>query len=104
MWQLLHKRRAACIPYDAARLQLFYPDLNIESNHPFAILQGTWVNTEQQVAAKQFRDFLLQIPQQKHALLYGFRPSSTSVQLTDNTVSQNPFLQFGLWHKHRLYG
>ncbi|HEX6481746.1 MAG TPA: protein kinase [Ktedonobacteraceae bacterium] len=76
-------------------LQLFYPDLNIESNHPFAILQGNWVNTEQQTAAKQFRDFLLQIPQQKHALQYGFRPSNTSVQLTDNTVSQNPFLQFG---------
>jgi hypothetical protein len=76
-------------------LQLFYPDLNIESNHPFAILQGNWVNTEQQMAAKQFRDFLLQIPQQKHALQYGFRPSNTSVQLTDNTVAQNPFLQFG---------
>ena len=76
-------------------LLLFYPDLNIESNHPFAILQGNWVNTEQQMAAKQFRDFLLQIPQQKHALQYGFRPSNTSVQLTDKTVSQNPFLQFG---------
>ena len=75
-------------------LQMFYPDLNIESNHPFAILQGNWVNTEQQMAAKQFRDFLLQIPQQQKALQYGFRPSNTAVQLTDKTVPQNPFLQF----------
>lgn len=73
-------------------LQLFYPNLNIVSDHPFAILQGNWVTSEQQMAAKTFRDFLLATSQQQLALATGFRPANTNVHITDN-VPSNVFLQ-----------
>jgi serine/threonine protein kinase len=65
-----------------------YPSLNILSNHPFAIF--TNASQDEQAAAKQFRDFLLDAPQQRKALLFGFRPISSSVSLHD-PVSGNPF-------------
>ena len=72
-------------------LQLFYPGLNIVSDHPFAILQGSWVSQEQQMAAQVFRDFLLSETQQRAALTSGFRPSNPQVQITDK-IPNNPFL------------
>jgi serine/threonine protein kinase len=65
-----------------------YPSLNIVSNHPFAIF--TNVSREEQMAAKKFRDFLLDTPQQRKALLSGFRPINSSVSLSDG-ISGNPF-------------
>lgn len=73
-------------------LRLFYPSLNIVSDHPFAILQGSWVTSEQQMAAQMFRDFLLSPQQQRLALTTGFRPSTPGIQITDN-VPGNVFLQ-----------
>ncbi|HEX6108330.1 MAG TPA: serine/threonine-protein kinase, partial [Ktedonobacteraceae bacterium] len=73
-------------------LQLFYPSLNILSDHPFAILQGDWVTPEQQMAARTFRDFLLAAPQQRLALATGFRPANVNVHITDNAPG-NVFLQ-----------
>jgi hypothetical protein len=73
-------------------LQLFYPNLNIISDHPLAILQGNWVTHEQQMAAQTFRDFLLAAPQQRLALATGFRPANVNVHITDN-VPRNVFLQ-----------
>jgi serine/threonine protein kinase len=73
-------------------LQLFYPSLNIVSDHPFAILQGNWVTHEQQMAARVFRDFLLAAPQQRLALATGFRPANVNVHITDNAPG-NVFLQ-----------
>jgi serine/threonine protein kinase len=73
-------------------LRLFYPSLNIVSDHPFAILQGSWVTPEQQMAAQKFRDFLLSPEQQRLALTTGFRPSTPGIQITDN-VPGNVFLQ-----------
>jgi hypothetical protein len=72
-------------------LQLFYPSLNIVSDHPFAILQGNWVKQEEQMAASVFRDFLLSDTQQQAALSYGFRPANPNVKITDQ-VNNNPFL------------
>jgi len=66
------------------QLQLFYPGLNILSDHPFAILKGSWVTDEQRMAAHTFREFLLGVAQQKVALASGFRPTSQGVQITDN--------------------
>ena len=86
-------------------LQIFYPGLNVVSNHPFAILQAPWVTAEQQKAAQQFRDFLLSRSQQVLAMRYGFRPSDSSIQLTDATVPDNPFKmlqQSRLSPKHAL--
>ena len=72
-------------------LQLFYPSLNIVSNHPFAILQGSWVTSEQKLAAQHYRDFLLAEAQQRAALTSGFRPANAQVQITDK-IANNPFL------------
>jgi serine/threonine protein kinase len=72
-------------------LQPYYPGLNIVSDHPYAILQGNWVKPEEQLAAKAFRDFLLAVPQQKQALISGFRPTNPNVHITD-TISGNPFV------------
>jgi len=72
-------------------LKQFYPGLNIVSDHPLAILQGKWVKSEEQLAAKAFRDFLLAVPQQRQALVSGFRPTNPDVHITD-TVAGNPFV------------
>ena len=65
-----------------------YPSLNIVSNHPFAILTNT--SQDMQMAAKKFRDFLLDVPQQRKALLSGFRPTNPNITLSD-PISGNPF-------------
>lgn len=49
------------------------------SDHPFVIPQASWVTTAKKAAALVFRNFLLAPAQQKKALLYGFRPGSTSI-------------------------
>src|SRR6266567_210912 len=66
------------------QLQLFYPSVNILSDHPFAILQAKGVTNEQRMAARVFREFLLATEQQKVALSSGFRPTNPNVQVTDN--------------------
>jgi ABC-type sulfate transport system substrate-binding protein len=65
-----------------------YPSLNIVSNHPFAIF--TNVSPDEQMAAQKFRDFLLDVPQQRKALLSGFRPINSNVSLHDS-IPENPF-------------
>src|SRR5262249_34857633 len=70
-----------------------YPALNAVSNHPFAIFTNT--SQEEQQAAKTFRDFLLDSPQQRKALLAGFRPINSSVSLHD-PISRNPFTDTSL--------
>jgi ABC-type sulfate transport system substrate-binding protein len=70
-----------------------YPALNIVSNHPFAIFTNT--SQEEQTAAQKFRDFLLDGPQQRKALLAGFRPINSSVSLHD-PISGNPFTDTSL--------
>jgi serine/threonine protein kinase len=72
-------------------LQLFYPQVNIVSDHPFAIIKGDWVSQEQQLAAQKFRDFLLSEQMQRAALTSGFRPSNPNVHYNDK-VPNNPFL------------
>lgn len=71
-------------------LQPFYPALNIVSDHPFALLQGSWVAPEAREAARKFRDFLLTDEQQRQALKSGFRPTNPNVKLTE-AVPGNPF-------------
>jgi Ca-activated chloride channel family protein len=51
------------------------------SDHPFTILQGSWVTAEKRAATLAFRNFLLDTPQQQKALQYGFRPSDTKIPL-----------------------
>ena len=73
-------------------LLLYYPDLNILSDHPFAVLQGSWVTDEQKQAALQFRDYLLSVDLQHQAIARGFRSGNDSVALNDQSVPGNPFV------------
>jgi Ca-activated chloride channel family protein len=52
------------------------------SNHPFVVLDASWVTEEQKEAARIFEDFLLDNPQQLQAVEYGFRPADPSIPLT----------------------
>lgn len=72
------------------KLRPFYPGVNFISNHPFALLHGSWANADQLAAAAVFRDFLLAVPQQQLALQYGLRPANLNVNITDN-VPNNLF-------------
>jgi Ca-activated chloride channel family protein len=51
------------------------------SDHPYAILNGSWVDEESRAAAETFRDFLLAQPQQQQALQYGFRPADPAIPI-----------------------
>lgn len=68
-----------------------YPDLNILSDHPFAILNTPAISAEEKEAARTLRDFLLSDQEQRNALLSGFRPYNPNIQLTDK-INGNPFL------------
>lgn len=49
------------------------------SDHPFVIPNAPWITDELRDAATQYRDFLLQRPQQERALEFGFRPADPKV-------------------------
>jgi serine/threonine protein kinase len=72
-------------------LLIYYPAVNLLSDHPFVVLQGDWSSDEQKQAALQFRDFLLDADQQRQALANGFRPTNSSISLNDSQVANNPF-------------
>lgn len=52
------------------------------SNHPYVILDASWVTEEQREAAEVFEAFLLDKPQQLLAIEYGFRPADPAIPLT----------------------
>jgi Ca-activated chloride channel homolog len=63
------------------------------SDHPFSILQGSWMTSAKKAAAQAFRNFLLDKPQQMQALQYGFRPSDPDIAIgapIDNTHGVDP--------------
>ncbi|MBX5458153.1 MAG: VWA domain-containing protein [Thermogemmatispora sp.] len=51
------------------------------SDHPYAILQGSWLTPAKESAAEVLRAFLLAPEQQAKALRYGFRPALPSIPL-----------------------
>ncbi|HEX3642933.1 MAG TPA: VWA domain-containing protein [Ktedonobacteraceae bacterium] len=67
------------LPYPVVAI---YPkEGTFNSDHPFAILQGSWVSPAKQAAAQAFRNFLLASAQQTKALQYGFRPADPNTKL-----------------------
>ena len=52
------------------------------SDHPFAILQASWVTPAKKAAALAFRNFLLAPAQQQKALQYGFRPADLNISIS----------------------
>lgn len=75
------------------KLRLYYPPATIFSDHPYAILNATWVSPLQRQAAAQFREFLLTEQTQTLALQYGFRPANPQVALITNDAN-NPFNKY----------
>jgi Ca-activated chloride channel family protein len=59
------------------------------SDHPFAILNGSWMDEELTAAAELYRDYLLAAPQQEKALQYGFRPADPGIPITEPISPQN---------------
>lgn len=51
------------------------------SDHPAGIVDADWVTDEQREAAGKYLEFLLERPQQEHALQFGFRPALADVPL-----------------------
>lgn len=59
------------------------------SDHPYAILDGPWMNDELTAAAEIYRDFLLAEPQQQRALQYGFRPADINIPIAEPITPAN---------------
>jgi Ca-activated chloride channel homolog len=51
------------------------------SDHPYSILDATWVSAEEREGAEAFLAFLKEKPQQQRALELGFRPADTSITI-----------------------
>ena len=65
-------------------LVALYPESGtLMADHPFVILNGTWVNSWQRFAAGQYLFFLLQPENQELAEQHGFRPVISSVPLDE---------------------
>ena len=74
-------------------LQVFYPRLNIWSDHPFSILVSDQSTAEQKDAALLFEKYLYSPDLQLQALGVGFRPANPDVPLITNDP-KNPFNQY----------
>ncbi len=73
-------------------LRFYYPPVTVLSDHPFCVLNASWVAPEQAAAADLFIDYLLSRPMQELALLkYGFRPADASLPIDQ---PGSPFLQY----------
>jgi Ca-activated chloride channel family protein len=59
------------------------------ANHPYVILNASWVTDEAKAAAQDFEQFLLAKPQQLKAIELGFRPSDPSIPLTSPLDAQH---------------
>jgi hypothetical protein len=78
-------------------LRIYYPPATIMSDHPFCILDATWVNDEKKQAAQMFMAYLEDTPAQELALVsYGFRPVDQSIELDMLGSPFNQYLQNGL--------
>jgi hypothetical protein len=74
-------------------LRVFYPSVNVWSDHPACLLGGDWVSPEQRVAAQGLVDFLMTVPVQQKALSKGFRPGNLDVPVIASD-SGNPFQRY----------
>ncbi|MFW9897374.1 MAG: hypothetical protein ACFFD7_16335, partial [Candidatus Thorarchaeota archaeon] len=63
-----------------------YPEEGtLYSDHPFCILNGNWISSDQRFVAEKFLEFLNRPETVESALQYGFRPINSSIPL-DPTV------------------
>jgi len=72
-----------------------YPERGtLIADHPFVILNGTWVNSWQRFAAGQYLFFLLKPENQELAQKHGFRPASSSVPLDQTLFNPSNGVQY----------
>jgi Ca-activated chloride channel family protein len=70
-------------PHLAYPVVAIYPkEGTFYSDHPYAILNASWVTPAKKAAGLAFRNFLLTTDQQKKSLQYGFRPADVNVPIT----------------------
>lgn len=74
-------------------LRIFYPPATMLSDHPYAVVDGSWVQADQRAAAAQFRDFLVGATAQALARQYGFRPVDPNVSIAA-ADADNPFTKY----------
>jgi len=72
------------------QITALYPPANSVSDHPYAILQGTNITTDQRDAARAFRDFLLSAAEQQQAVQFGLRPVRSDVPINGQ---DSPFVR-----------
>ena len=76
-------------------LVAIYPeDGTLLSDHPYVILNATWVSEYQKFAASQYLYYLLQETNQDTAQEYGFRPANPSVPLDVNVFNEENGVAF----------
>ncbi len=56
------------------------------SDHPYVVLRGEWVSSDEQAAALALRDYLLSPEAQAKALESGFRPADISIPLINSVL------------------
>jgi hypothetical protein len=72
-----------------------YPeDGTLLSDHPYVILNASWVGKWQRFAAAQYLFYLLQGESQDKAQLHGFRPANPSVPLNKEIFSEQSGVQY----------
>jgi ABC-type sulfate transport system substrate-binding protein len=74
-------------------IRVFYPSINLWSDHPACLLAGDWVTAAQREAAGQLVDYLMSAAVQQRALDHGFRPGNLDVPVISQD-SQNPFNRY----------
>jgi hypothetical protein len=74
-------------------LRVFYPSINIWSDHPACLLDADWVTPAQRAAAEQLVEYLMSAPVQQRALRQGFRPGNLDVPVVASD-SDNPFTRY----------
>jgi serine/threonine protein kinase/ABC-type Fe3+ transport system substrate-binding protein len=71
-------------------IEAVYPPLTAWSDHPVALLQGSWVTEPQRKAARLLIAFLRSAEAQQQALAFGFRPAAPDIQIVNSDL-KNPF-------------
>jgi ABC-type sulfate transport system substrate-binding protein len=74
-------------------LRVFYPSVNIWSDHPACLLDAADATPEQRQAAAQLVDHLMSPAVQQRALRRGFRPGNLDVPVVTQD-SDNPFHRY----------
>lgn len=74
-------------------LRVFYPDVNLWSDHPLCLMNGDWMTPEQKKAAEMLADYLMSPPVQTQALSKGYRPGNLDVPVITSDAD-NPFNKY----------